>query len=89
MRDVWLELDNWLYSKDPDLTVYVYRIDANKKVIKPYLVKCEAWPDLCMTLRDQYDGGLFQVLIRKGRKMVFSGEISIATPSMTGRLELS
>ncbi len=85
MRDVWLELDNWLYDSDPDLTVYVYRIDASKKVVKPYLVKCEAWPKLWMMLRDQYDGGDFKVLIRKGRKMVFSGEICIVSPSTIGR----
>ena len=31
-------------------------------------------------LRDKFDGGEFRVLIREGRRMVFSGNISIVTP---------
>ncbi len=77
MRDVWLELDNWLYSNDPELTVYVYRIDENKRILKPYLLKCEAYKNLWMDLRDCHGGGHFLVLIRKLRKMVFRGEIAI------------
>jgi hypothetical protein len=31
-------------------------------------------------LRDDFDGGDFRVLIREGRRMVFSGNISVVTP---------
>ena len=83
--DVWERLDAVLFSNDEELVVYVYRLDAYGNVVKPYLLKCEAWEGLCMMLKDDYDGGDFKLLIRKRRKMVFSGEISIVSPSTLGR----
>lgn len=78
--DVWERLDELLDSWDHDLVVYVYRIDATGNVIKPYLLKCRAWPGLKEVLRDEHQGGRFRILIRRGRKMVFRGDIGIAVP---------
>jgi len=66
-----------LYRADANAAVYVYRLDAKSKIIHPYLLKCLAWPDLLETLRDNYGGGSFRIMIRKGRTMIFTGNISI------------
>jgi hypothetical protein len=66
-----------LFDVDNDATVYVYRRDATGKVIHPYLLKCPVWPDLLETLRDDYGGGRFRIMIRKGRTMIYTGDISI------------
>ena len=78
--DIWERLDALLDSYDEQLTVYVYRKNAAGQVVKPYLLKCRAWPGLKEMLRDKYQGGEFRILIRKGRQMVFRGDIGIATP---------
>ena len=62
---------------DEDATMYVYRQDAKGKIIHPFLLKCVPWPDLMTTLRDEHGGGCFRIMIRKGRTMIFSGELSI------------
>jgi len=66
-----------LYRADADAAVYVYRLGPAGKIIHPYLLKCLAWPDLLKTLRDNYGGGSFRIMIRKGRTMIFTGNISI------------
>lgn len=78
--DVWERLCPILAEVGPEDVAYVYRLAPDGKVIKPYLLRYPTYPDLPATLRDQYDGGRFKVLIRRGRKMIFSGEISIGRP---------
>jgi hypothetical protein len=70
-----------LYRADDDAVVYVYRLDAKGKIIHPYLLKCLAWPDLLETLRDHHGGGRFRIMIRKGKTMIFTGNISIIETS--------
>src|SRR5216684_2880521 len=70
-----------LFRADEDTTMYVYRRDAKGKIIHPYLLKCPAWPDLLETLRDHYGGGRFRIMIRKGRTMIYTGNISIIETS--------
>lgn len=78
--DVWEQLDVFLESCDDDLVVYVYRLNATGGVIKPFLLKSLAWPGLLGVLRDEHQGGRFRILIRRGREMVFRGDIGIALP---------
>jgi hypothetical protein len=56
---------------------YVYRVDRHGKILRPFLVRCEATPGLPMMLRDEYGGGLFRVLIQRGREMQFSGTVAV------------
>lgn len=77
--DVWDKLWGILDSENDGLIVYVYRVDPQGKTISPYLLKCDADLDLPDMLRDDYNGGHFKLLIRKGREMVFSGEINIVS----------
>ena len=74
---VWEKLWAVLESNDEEAIVYIYRLDSNGKAIKPFLLKCEIWPELPDMLRDGYGGGYFKLLIRKNRMMVFSGKIAI------------
>ncbi len=77
---VWDRL--WLALDDPfgRRRVYVYRASPRGRGCNHYIWKGFAWPELPEMLRDDFDGGDFRVLIREGRRMVFSGDISIATP---------
>ena len=36
--------------------------------------------DLIESIRGRYGGGMYRLLIRQGRIMVFSGHIALATP---------
>ena len=60
-----------------DRTTYVYRLDEDGDPVKPYLTKLDADRYLLDTLRDDFDGGDFHLMIRQGRKQIFSGDISI------------
>ena len=76
----WDRLYRLLAEDDPDQLVYGYRIDALGNVIKPYLFCWFMHDNLIENIRDQYGGGEYRLLIRKGRQMVFSGSIGLATP---------
>lgn len=75
--DVWDRLTSVLSEENYERIAYVYRIDKQGNVTIPYLAKLFADEDLIDNLRDDFGGGEFRILIREGRKMVFSGEISI------------
>ncbi len=79
--DVWERLDEVLYNGNPDkCVVYIYRVRPDGKPIRPYYKKCHLVPDLLEMLRDYHGGGEFWLMIREGRKLVFSGLISIGLP---------
>ena len=67
----------WLFRADPRQTMYVYRLGPDGRLIKPYLMSCEPYPDLFEDLQAAHGGGEFRILIRQGRKMLFSGAIAI------------
>ena len=58
---------------------YVYRLDRYDKPITPYLFK---WygpsMELINTLQTKYGGGEFRIIVRRGRKMIFSGYVAMA-----------
>ena len=67
----------WIWWPNPAHKVYVYRIRSDGRIIPPYLLCCAPYPSLLDDLRVKHGGGDFRLLIREGRKMVFSGNISI------------
>ena len=83
--DIWELLWSILDQEYDDAVAYVYRLGPDENPIRPYLLKCAASPDLPETLRDDYGGGDFQVMIRRRRKMIFSGTISIGIPLAAAR----
>lgn len=74
---VWDQLWEMLYRADGESIAYAYRIDSHGEILCPFLVRCTATPDLPIMLRDEYGGGLFRVLIRRGRAMQFSGTVAV------------
>lgn len=76
----WDRLEPVLYESNENDTVYVYRLGSDNRPIKPYLTKCELFRgfDFLTWLRDTQGSGEYQLLIRRGRKMIFSGYIGIA-----------
>ena len=68
-----------LYENRDDRLVYVYDVDENNKIIKPHFLKWSASRDLMETIREKHGGGTFRVMIREGRKLIFSGIIAIAS----------
>lgn len=78
--DTWDRLWTCLEEADGASVAYVYRLDASGNTQKPYLLRYPAWPTLPSILRDEHGGGDFKILIRRGRKMVFSGKISVGVP---------
>jgi len=76
----WEKLFDILEQERPDQTVYVYRVDFLGRVVKPYLLKTFPYAGLPDSLRDDYGGGDFRVMIREGRTLIFSGVISIDSP---------
>ena len=89
-QDAPIPLNTWdilwekLEESDGMSTAYVYRLDAQDKPQKPYLLRCGAWPGLPATLRDEHGGGSFLIMIRRGRKMVFTGTVSIEAAHVKG-----
>lgn len=72
-------LHQLMYDYDPKLCLYVYRLHDERK-IRPALLMGSPFPDLFDCLRDEHGGGRFCIMIRRGKKMELSGEISIGPP---------
>jgi hypothetical protein len=68
---------------DPRLREYIYRWDCiNKRRITPALYKGPMVPGIFDRLRDEFDGGAFNIIIRRGETMELSELVFIA-PSPT------
>ena len=74
---MWDRLINILLDETQESITYVYRVGPNGALVKPYLLKTDTYPDLLETLIHRYGGGRFKLLIRRGRCMIFSGEILV------------
>ncbi len=83
VNDVWDRLYEILLNSIGDETVYVYRLDEHGVPVTPFLLKCSAEPDLPSVLKQQFGGGAFRLLIRRGKVLIFSGGICIADPPPT------
>ncbi|MHB8544638.1 MAG: hypothetical protein ACYC9S_11655 [Leptospirales bacterium] len=73
-----------LEESDPRVRVYVYRM-VNDRPLKLALNKGEPFPKLLEYLRDEYGGGAFRLLIRRGETMILSGVALIWSPRQTDR----
>jgi len=68
-----------LDERNPRDRCYLYRM-AEGQPVRPALFKCTPHPRLIDTLRDKFGGGDFQVMIRRGEKMLLTGLLRIAEP---------
>ena len=71
----------WSALDDPTgrRKAYVYRINPKGHRSTPNIWNGYAWEHLPEHLRDHFGGGDFHLMIREGRRLIFSGDISIAT----------
>ena len=76
----WERLYRLLVQDDWDQTVYVYRVDASGKMIKPYLAKWGMHSDLLQSLRDDFGSGEYHLMIRQDKTMLFTGTIGVECP---------
>jgi hypothetical protein len=74
---LWQILDR----ADPRDRLYVYRI-LDGEVMKPAVLKCQPFPELMPYLQDRFNGGDFQLLIRRSDRMILAGTIAIAPPAV-------
>jgi hypothetical protein len=63
--------------------LYVYRV-VEGKTQKPALLKTVPFSGLESHLRDEHGGGEFQIMIRRGEKMLLAGAVAIASPRTCG-----
>lgn len=75
--DVWDRLWSILYGGNGNDIIYVYPMGADNRPVKTFLLKSVAYPDFIEGLRDTYGHGVYRLLIRRGREMIFSGNINI------------
>jgi hypothetical protein len=66
---------------DPRLREYIYRWDhINKRRITPAIYKGPMLPDTLDHLRDEFGGGAFNIVVRRGETMELS-ELVFVVPS--------
>jgi hypothetical protein len=78
--EAWDRFFSLLEEGDPDCTVYVYRVTASGRPIKPFWFKTSADHDVIDVLQAR-GGGEFRIIIRRGRTIVFSGHLMFSAPS--------
>ena len=79
--NAWERLYQLMHREGFNRIAYIYRLNSDGKSQKPFLTKLYPDDRMLDVLRDEYGGGDFRLLIREGRKLVYSGEISIIEPS--------
>ena len=78
--NAWERLYQLMQREGFNRIAYIYRLNSNGKPQKPFLTKLYPDDRMLEVLRDEYRGGDFRLLIREGRKLVYSGKISIIEP---------
>jgi len=68
-----------LWEGDPRNTVYLYGMDGDE-ILKPYLDKTPPFDGFEDYILDHFGDGHFFVMIRRGKKMLLSGEIGLLLP---------
>jgi hypothetical protein len=71
----WTRFLDALDQDEGDQTAYIYRIDSQGRVIRPFIQKLPANSALITHLCG-IGGGQFRVIIRRGRTMVYSGRVA-------------
>lgn len=79
-ENTWIRLDNVLYSTTGIETAYVYRLRPDNTPIRPYVRKYFASHDLVVTIQRELGAGHYGLMIRKSRRLIFSGGIYIGSP---------
>ena len=68
-----------LSDGDPRLRLYVYRF-VGGKIVKPYLPSGPVIERAEDFIRDEFGGGGFYIIIRRGKTIELAGDIAIGLP---------
>ena len=68
------ELYQIFHTSDPRVVIYVYRLVDGKR-ITPFLFRTQPFSDLDAYIAREFGDGGYYLLIRRSKKMIFSGEI--------------
>ena len=70
---------NLIRRNDPEMVAYVYQLDLHGKPKLPFWLKDPVDEELPHTLQAN-GGGKFRIIIRRGRQILFSGNLGFAVP---------
>ena len=62
----WDQLFRCCYLPKPNDVAYIYDMDAERRPVRPYLLKCYPTNDLVPFLQHEYGGGTYRIIIRRG-----------------------
>ena len=74
---LWMHFMAAIESNDCESVAYVYRTDRNGRPIKPFWFWTYALSELPYEIQRR-GGGQFRIIIRRGRKIQFSGTLAFA-----------
>jgi hypothetical protein len=66
-----------LHTADEDCVVYVYRVQRDGTLRKPYSLKSPPAPDLVGHIQRSFGAGEYKFIIRRGRTMVCSAQFEV------------
>ncbi len=66
-----------LDTADEDCVVYVYRVEPDGTLRKPYSLKCPPAPDLVRHVQLRFGAGEYKFIIRRGRTMVCAAQFGV------------
>ena len=74
LMDKFIEI---ICKNDPEMVAYIYRLDTQGRVIKPYWLKLIANEKMPRHLQAK-GGGDYRIIIRRRRDIKFSGTLGFA-----------
>ena len=66
-----------LDAADEDCVAYVYRVERDGTLRKPYSLKCPPAPDLVRDVQLRFGAGEYKFIIRRGSTMVCSAQFAV------------
>lgn len=64
-------------AADANFLVYVYRVQADGTLRKPYSLKSSPTPDLVSHVQRRFGAGEYKFIIRRGRTMVCAAQFEV------------
>jgi hypothetical protein len=66
-----------LGAADEDCVVYLYRVQPDGTLRKPYSLKCPPTPHLVSDVQRHFGAGEYKFIIRQGRTMVCAAQFEV------------
>ena len=73
------------FNSNPTDRMYVYRVDDDQTEKRAVIKGAVPFPGVLERLRDKFGSGTYYVMIRRGKKLLLSGSVSIDGPQFWGQ----